>query len=153
MLTFAELRREAAAGRGRASAPAVPARGAAGMPLTEGLGGERAARARGRVGFASMPYFPSELGASRAPASGRGPPCPAGVGAPRQHDRIVVASRAISDMSFLGQVDAAVPVIAANTPAWDHGIDWPEGRQAGCQVNTGPWGRDYHTPLERVHAR
>ena len=60
----------------------------------------------------------------------------------------------ISDMSFLGQVDAAaVPAIAANTPAWGHGIAWPAGRAAlGVPiVNAGPWGRDYHTPLERLH--
>ncbi len=60
----------------------------------------------------------------------------------------------ISDMSFLGQVDAAaVPAIAANTPAWGHGIAWPSGQTAlGVPiVNAGPWGRDYHTPLERLH--
>jgi arginine utilization protein RocB len=60
----------------------------------------------------------------------------------------------ISDMSFLGQVDAAgLPVVAANMPAWGHGLVWPEGpASAGLPtVNAGPWGRDYHTPLERLH--
>ena len=57
-------------------------------------------------------------------------------------------------MSFLGQVDAAgLPVVAANMPAWGHGLVWPEGpASAGLPtVNAGPWGRDYHTPMERLH--
>jgi arginine utilization protein RocB len=61
----------------------------------------------------------------------------------------------ISDMSFLGQADAAtVPLVAANTPAWGAGLLWPEGGAiAGIPtVNAGPWGRDYHTRLERLHA-
>jgi arginine utilization protein RocB len=41
-----------------------------------------------------------------------------------------------------------------NTPAWGFGIDWPAGAgPAGIPiVNAGPWGRDYHTRLERLHA-
>lgn len=59
-------------------------------------------------------------------------------------------------MSFLGQADeTGVPVIAANTPAWGAGLHWPEGPAfAGIPiVNAGPWGRDYHTVLERLHAQ
>jgi arginine utilization protein RocB len=57
-------------------------------------------------------------------------------------------------MSFLGQADeASVPAIAANTPAWGAGLHWPTGNAfAGIPiVNAGPWGRDYHTVLERLH--
>lgn len=59
----------------------------------------------------------------------------------------------ISDMSHLGQADAAaVPLIARNTPVWGHAIRWPEPGAPGVPiVNAGPWGRDYHTPLERLH--
>jgi arginine utilization protein RocB len=48
---------------------------------------------------------------------------------------------------------ASVPVIASNTPVFGHAIAWPaEGAVAGIpSVNLGPWGRDYHTPLERLH--
>jgi arginine utilization protein RocB len=55
-------------------------------------------------------------------------------------------------MSFLGQADTAdVALIAANTPAWDTGVRWI-GEVCGVPtVNIGPWGRDYHTPLERIH--
>jgi arginine utilization protein RocB len=58
-------------------------------------------------------------------------------------------------MSFLGQADESeVPAIAANTPAWGAGLHWPAGPAfAGIPiVNAGPWGRDYHTVLERLNA-
>ena len=46
-----------------------------------------------------------------------------------------------------------MPTIARNTPAWGAGLHWPEGRAfAGIPaINAGPWGRDYHTVLERLH--
>ena len=56
-------------------------------------------------------------------------------------------------MSFLGQADEeAVPVIAANTPPWGAGIVWPNRLALGGVpiINVGPWGRDYHTRLERL---
>jgi arginine utilization protein RocB len=57
----------------------------------------------------------------------------------------------ISDMSFLGDAQTAdLGVIAANTPAWSSGVRW-SGAVVGVPIiNIGPWGRDYHTPLERV---
>ncbi len=60
----------------------------------------------------------------------------------------------ISDMSFLGcrpdPVETAL--VAANTPAFDL-IDKPTGGEPRFPVvNIGPWGRDYHQRLERVHA-
>jgi arginine utilization protein RocB len=63
----------------------------------------------------------------------------------------------ISDMSFLGaQVPAAdAACIAANTPAWGTLLDFDYGvlnRLDFPVINIGPWGRDYHQRLERVHA-
>jgi arginine utilization protein RocB len=56
----------------------------------------------------------------------------------------------ISDMSFFGEASGDLSVVAANTPIWDRGFVMPE--PAGYPtVNIGPWGRDYHTWLERVH--
>lgn len=57
----------------------------------------------------------------------------------------------ISDMSFVGDARTDdLDEIAANTPAWTSGIRW-SGEVLGVPViNIGPWGRDYHTPLERV---
>jgi arginine utilization protein RocB len=109
------------------------------------------------VGFASMPYLPTRLrgeeGARLAEAVRR---AVAVVGRRRGGGIGTLGFfPGISDMSFLGQVDAAaLPVIAANTAAWGHGLAWPEGPAAlGVPiVNAGPWGRDYHTPLERLHA-
>ena len=61
---------------------------------------------------------------------------------------------AISDVSFFGEADEGwLAVVRANTPAWDESVPWPErGGIAGVPtINVGPWGRDYHTPLERLH--
>ncbi len=57
----------------------------------------------------------------------------------------------ISDMSFFGEASGDLAVVAANTPIWGKGFTMPE--PAGYPtINIGPWGRDYHTWLERVHA-
>ncbi|HZH27706.1 MAG TPA: M20/M25/M40 family metallo-hydrolase [Azospirillaceae bacterium] len=109
------------------------------------------------LGFASMPYLPTQLGAdpnarhlAQAVAEAA-----AEVGARhRTGIRLIRYFPGISDMSYLGQADeAAVPAIAAETPVWGVGIPWPDGPALGGVpiVNAGPWGRDYHTPLERVH--
>lgn len=57
----------------------------------------------------------------------------------------------ISDMSFLGQASEDLSVVAANTPIWGTGFTMPEPAGYPC-VNIGPWGRDYHHWLERLHA-
>jgi arginine utilization protein RocB len=60
----------------------------------------------------------------------------------------------ISDMSFFGEADeAGLVLVAANTPLWGSAIRWPAGGALAQvpTVNIGPWGRDYHTPLERLH--
>ncbi len=57
----------------------------------------------------------------------------------------------ISDMSFFGEASGDHTVVAANTPIWGTSFEMKEA--AGFPtINIGPWGRDYHTWLERVHA-
>ena len=62
---------------------------------------------------------------------------------------------AISDMSFLGPVDAeGMRVAAENTPIWGSSFQWDVAGQATPAIpiiNIGPWGRDYHHWLERAH--
>ena len=60
----------------------------------------------------------------------------------------------ISDMSFLGRRPDPdeTALVAANTPAPDL-VDGATGTEPRFPVvNIGPWGRDYHQRLERVHA-
>ena len=60
----------------------------------------------------------------------------------------------ISDMSFLGQRPDAyqTAVLAEHTPHPDHVDPVPQDALAFPVVNIGPWGRDYHQRLERIHA-
>lgn len=60
----------------------------------------------------------------------------------------------ISDMSFLGlRPDGSeTALVAANTPAPDLVDHAPEGALYFPVINIGPWGRDYHQRLERLHA-
>ena len=111
------------------------------------------------TGFGSMPYLPTELSdrpeAQRLHAAARR----AAEVTARKHQtpiRLDAVFAGISDMSFLGEANAAaMAVIGAETPVWGGAIAWPEeGGIAGLPiVNAGPWGRDYHTPLERMHVR
>ncbi len=56
----------------------------------------------------------------------------------------------ISDMSFFGEATGELSVVAANTPTWGTSFLMPEA--AGWPtINLGPWGRDYHHWLERLH--
>lgn len=61
----------------------------------------------------------------------------------------------ISDMSFLAGHDevADLALIKQNTPGFRaNEIDYQRMQQLSFPaVNIGPWGRDYHQPLERVH--
>jgi arginine utilization protein RocB len=57
----------------------------------------------------------------------------------------------ISDMSFFGEASGDLSVVAANTPIWGTGFTMPEAAGYPC-INMGPWGRDYHQWLERLHA-
>jgi arginine utilization protein RocB len=56
----------------------------------------------------------------------------------------------ISDVSFFGEVSGELSVVAANTPIWGSGFIMPEPGGYPT-INIGPWGRDYHTWLERLH--
>ncbi len=57
----------------------------------------------------------------------------------------------ISDMSFLGEASGDLSAAAANTPIWGSSFVSPESAGYPC-INIGPWGRDYHHWLERLHA-
>lgn len=167
VLTFDALRREVE-GRGEAAAEALAttAREAAArgidLPEQSRIVTERAWDLSGRsgpavvLGFASMPYLSTSLG-NDPDARRLGAACADAVAAVAERHgtsiRLLQFFPGISDMSFLGQADeGAVPVIAMNTPPWGTGIVWPDGPALGGVpiVNAGPWGRDYHTRLERL---
>ncbi len=57
----------------------------------------------------------------------------------------------ISDMSFFGEASGDLAVAKANTPVWGTSFSMPEAAGYPC-INIGPWGRDYHHWLERLHA-
>lgn len=57
----------------------------------------------------------------------------------------------ISDMSFFGEAAGDLAAAAANTPGWGLFFVMPESAGYPC-INIGPWGRDYHHWLERLHA-
>ena len=57
----------------------------------------------------------------------------------------------ISDMSFFGEASGDLSATAANTPVWGSSFTMPEAAGYPC-INIGPWGRDYHHWLERLHA-
>jgi arginine utilization protein RocB len=57
----------------------------------------------------------------------------------------------ISDMSFFGEASGDLAIVAANTPIWGTSFTMRQAAGYPC-INLGPWGRDYHTWLERLHA-
>ncbi len=57
----------------------------------------------------------------------------------------------ISDMSFVGEASGDFSAAAENTPIWGTSFTLQEPAGYPC-INIGPWGRDYHHWLERVHA-
>lgn len=57
----------------------------------------------------------------------------------------------ISDMSFFGEASSDLSVMASNTPIWGTSFTLAEPAGYPC-INIGPWGRDYHHWLERLHA-
>jgi arginine utilization protein RocB len=110
------------------------------------------------LGFASLPYpavhFPETPDAAALERRVRDVTAAAaarhGVSiTPVRHLEVIV------DMSFLGAVDADdLRHTARNTPVWGSSINWPldpTPTPGIPMINVGPWGRDYHHWLERVH--
>ncbi len=109
------------------------------------------------IGFASTPYLAARLGddprANRLEAAVRD----SADSISQEFSTTIRSIRffpGISDVSFFGQADdGGVPAIATNTPAWRTvlgGADRFAVAGIPC-INVGPWGRDYHTRLERMH--
>jgi arginine utilization protein RocB len=109
------------------------------------------------LGFASTPYLPVALGedAGAWRLQKAVEEAIVSVGARFETSfRTIRYFPGISDVSYFGQADAStVPDIAANTPAWRAVLGGSERLAAAGipTVNAGPWGRDYHTRLERMH--
>ena len=57
----------------------------------------------------------------------------------------------ISDMSFVGEAPGDFAAVAENTAIWGTSFTLAEPAGYPC-INIGPWGRDYHHWLERLHA-
>ena len=95
------------------------------------------------LGFASIPYPAVTLDDANLEARIMAAARPHGMRAIRYFP-------GISDMSFLGRAPGD-PAAAANTPLAGSGFTMPS--PSGYPViNIGPWGRDYHHWLERLHA-
>ncbi len=107
-------------------------------------------------GFGSTPYVPVLLGETggrclspRAAGGRRG----GQRSDRRRHRRAPVLSGDFRRVSFFGDAKpAGLATIAANTPMWEAVFGGKaEAMTAGLPtVNIGPWGRDYHSRLERV---
>ena len=64
----------------------------------------------------------------------------------------IIVSPKNSLTSYSPVVGFVVPK-PGDTPAWEARVGLHAGSLAQVPtVNLGPWGRDYHTPLERLHA-
>ncbi|RHZ90530.1 M20/M25/M40 family metallo-hydrolase [Cereibacter sphaeroides] len=161
--TLAELAAslpEAAAERLAARATALAGEGLS-LPDQNRLLAEEAWRLSGRsgpailLGFGALPYLPVHLGHGPEAQGLRGALDRARAAVEAAHGCRIGTMEffpGISDLSFFGEGDASeVPFMAANTLAW--GATGWSGRIANLPaVNVGPWGRSYHTPLERLHA-
>ncbi len=98
------------------------------------------------LGLGSTPYLATALADAGVLAAVTG----LVADAPARHG---VSLKAVEFFAgFFGQADAgAFARLAADTPAWDTCIGLGESSLAQVPtVNLGPWGRDYHTPLERI---
>jgi len=109
------------------------------------------------LGFASIPYLPVELRDDPQTRRLADIVDAARTEIAERFDTTISTIRyfpGISDVSFFGQADDShVATISANTPQWQ-GILAGAARfgAAGIpSINVGPWGRDYHTRLERMH--
>ncbi len=170
VLTFATLRERAAArdpdfaARFEAEATALAARADLDFPTRCRALTELAWDAAGQegpaivLGYASLPYpavnFPTTPEGRALESRIRA----AADAAAARHGTTVTAARhlpVIVDMSFLGVADADdLRATAANTPIWGSSIVWDLSGAPTPGIpmtNIGPWGRDYHHWLERVH--
>ena len=96
------------------------------------------------LGFGSIPYRAVSMKDAAMRARIEAAVRPLGIGALNYF-------AGISDMSFFGEASGDLQAVAANTPIWGAGFIMPEA--AGLPtINLGPWGRDYHHWLERLHA-
>jgi arginine utilization protein RocB len=96
------------------------------------------------LGFGSIPYPAVALGDAALARTIRAAVAPLGLGT-------LAYFPGISDMSFFGEAAADLGAAAANTPIWGSSFAMPEPAGYPC-INIGPWGRDYHHWLERLHA-
>ncbi|TGQ77150.1 MULTISPECIES: hypothetical protein [unclassified Mesorhizobium] len=109
------------------------------------------------VGFGSIPYLPTNLYQTPAAKRLREIALEIAANATRRYGCAIGCAdyfAGISDMSFFGEaVESSLDVVARNTPMWRDGVRWPLHRGLANipTINIGPWGRDYHTPLERLH--
>lgn len=109
------------------------------------------------VGFGSIPYLPTRLSGAPGAARLARVAATAAQAVGDRHGTSIGCTpvfAGISDMSFLGEADEALlGVVARNMPGWTAWVGWPEqdGIAGVPIVNAGPWGRDYHTRLERLH--
>ncbi len=167
VLTFAELRQQARAAeqtfdeRFEAEAAALQKRSDLDLPSRCRALTELSWDATGRegpaivLGFASLPY--PAVGLADPELEQRVRAVTSAVAA-RHHVTITPVRHleVIVDMSFLGKVDGVdLRHTAQNTPVWGSSIVWDVFDTAPTpgipMLNAGPWGRDYHHWLERVH--
>lgn len=95
------------------------------------------------VGFGSIPYPAVSLRNERLGAVITEAVQPFGLGT-------VSYFPGISDMSFVGETTGNASSPAENTPIWGTSFNLAESVVYPC-INIGPWGRDYHHWLERLH--
>lgn len=96
------------------------------------------------MGFGSIPYSAVSLRDESLRATISEAVQPFGLGS-------VNYFAGISDMSFFGEASGDLSVVASNTPIWGTSFTLAEPAGYPC-INIGPWGRDYHHWLERLHA-
>ena len=150
VMSFAELAAKVPATAGGALAAELALRADLDLP-------ERARRVTGRLweasgltgpavvmGFGSVPYPAVTLKAAALEASLRAVADGLGL-------RTIRYFPGISDMSFFGQQSGGHETVAANTPIWGSSVRLSDQAGYPC-INVGPWGRDYHHWLERLHA-
>lgn len=109
------------------------------------------------TGFGSIPYLATNLSDTPIAARLRAIASDIAAGSSVRYGSAVSCTEyfaGISDMSFFGEAAASgFEVVGRNTPMWKEGVRWPKahGLANVPTINIGPWGRDYHTPLERLH--